>query len=142
MKATVRFTHRFVEYIPDRPEPGVLYVSVPYATVVHRCACSCGNKVVTPLSPADWKLTFDGESITLYPSVGNYSYPCRSHYWIRRNLARWVTVEASKPATPERAETPASDKPAPAAAPSAAPETGAPAARHGIARLLRGLRRR
>jgi hypothetical protein len=67
VKAPVRFTHRFVEYIPERPEPGMLYVSVPYATVVHRCGCGCGNKVVTPLSPFDWKLAFDGKSISLYP---------------------------------------------------------------------------
>lgn len=138
MKAPVRFTHRFVEYIPDRPEPGVLYVSTSYATVVHRCACGCGNKVVTPLSPADWKLTFDGESITLYPSVGNYSYPCRSHYWIRGDLAQWVTprVYTSPPPERTRVATPGQ------AVPDATPEAGARAGRRRLIRLLDGLRRR
>ncbi|WP_443045096.1 DUF6527 family protein [Streptomyces sp. Go40/10] len=59
-------------------------------TVVHLCCCGCGNKVVTPLSPTDWSLTFDGASISLSPSIGNWSYPCRSHYWIRGDTAQWA----------------------------------------------------
>src|SRR5262249_14539462 len=43
-----------------------------------------------PLTPTDWELTFDGESITLSPSIGNWSFPCRSHYWIRNNRAEWA----------------------------------------------------
>jgi hypothetical protein len=27
-------------------------------------------------------MTFDGETISLYPSIGNWNFPCRSHYWI------------------------------------------------------------
>jgi len=86
----VRLTHEFVHYIPEQLEPGVLYVSLPFTTVVHLCCCGCGNKVVTPLSPADWSLTFDGASISLSPSIGNWSYPCQSHYWIRGNTAQWA----------------------------------------------------
>jgi hypothetical protein len=63
---------------------GVLYVSPGYATVTHLCCCGCGAEVVTPLSPTDWKLTFDGVAISLSPSVGNWSLPCRSHYFIDR----------------------------------------------------------
>lgn len=85
-----RLTHRFVEAAPDHLDPNVLYVSIEFATVMHLCLCGCGSEVVTPLSPNDWKLTFDGESISLYPSIGNWSFPCRSHYWIRRNLIEWA----------------------------------------------------
>ena len=56
-----------------------------YATIVHSCCCGCGNEVVTPLAPAEWHLEFDGETISLWPSVGNWNLPCRSHYVIRRN---------------------------------------------------------
>jgi hypothetical protein len=73
----------FVENIPDDIENGRLYVSMPYATVIHRCCCGCGEEVVTPLSPTDWKLTFDGAQVSLSPSVGNWDLPCRSHYIIR-----------------------------------------------------------
>jgi hypothetical protein len=80
---------QFVEFVPERLEEGVLYVSMEYATVAHKCLCGCGKEVVTPLSPTDWALTFDGESISLDPSVGNWSYPCQSHYWIRKNKVQW-----------------------------------------------------
>lgn len=82
--------HEFVEFIPAALEEGVVYVSIPYATVVHRCCCGCDQEVVTPLSPTDWALVFDGESISLKPSVGNWGLPCRSHYWIIRNRIRWA----------------------------------------------------
>jgi uncharacterized protein DUF6527 len=84
------FTHEFVEFIPSDLKEGVIYVSIQYATAVHNCACGCGSKVVTPITPTDWELTFDGETISLYPSIGNWNFPCRSHYWIRRNRVKWA----------------------------------------------------
>lgn len=74
--------HRFVELIPDDLEEGVLYISMEYATAVHNCACGCGNPVISPFSRTDWKFSFDGESISLYPSIGNWNFSCRSHYFI------------------------------------------------------------
>jgi len=82
--------HEFVEFIPSELKEGVLYVSVQYATAVHKCACGCGNKVVTPISPADWQLLFDGDSVSLTPSIGNWEFPCRSHYWIKSDKVRWA----------------------------------------------------
>lgn len=79
----------FVEYIPTDLKPGVLYISMKYATAVHLCACGCGEKVVTPISRSDWKLLFDGETITLRPSIGNFEYKCRSHYFITENKIEW-----------------------------------------------------
>lgn len=76
--------HRFVRSVPRELEPGVLYVSVEYATAVHSCCCGCGEQVVTPLSPTDWKMIYDGESVSLTPSIGNWQLPCRSHYVIRQ----------------------------------------------------------
>ncbi|WP_334127926.1 DUF6527 family protein [Sneathiella sp.] len=61
-----------------------------YATVAHKCCCGCGLEVVTPLSPTDWKLTYDGVAVSLHPSVGNWSFPCRSHYWIDKGTVRWA----------------------------------------------------
>jgi hypothetical protein len=88
-----RVTHvepEFVELIPEKLDDGRLYVSMLHATVVHRCCCGCGSEVVTPLTPNDWQLTFDGETISLSPSIGNWSFACQSHYWIRRNLVTWA----------------------------------------------------
>lgn len=78
-------TYKFVEFIPDILETGILYITVEYKSAVHLCACGCGNKVVTPITPTDWKLTYDGKSITLSPSIGNWNFECRSHYWIRKS---------------------------------------------------------
>ena len=91
----VSVDHRFVEFIPRDLEPDVLYVSIEYATCVHACVCGCGNRVVTPLSPDDWRLTFDGETVSLSPSIGNWAFPCESHYWIREDQAVWA-AKASK----------------------------------------------
>ena len=88
MKRPMVLAHEFVKAIPDELEERTLYVSMDYATVVHKCCCGCGREVVTPLSPTDWKLIYDGELISLIPSIGNWSFECRSHYWIARSTVR------------------------------------------------------
>jgi hypothetical protein len=90
MNKSLKIQHEFVEFIPKVREEGVLYISIPYATAVHNCFCGCQTKVVTPISPVGWQLSFDGESVSLKPSVGNWSFPCRSHYVIKRNTAVWA----------------------------------------------------
>ena len=82
--------HEFVEFVPKELEEGVLYVSVPYSTTVHKCACGCGSKIALPLSPTKWRLMWDGETVSLWPSIGNWSYPCRSHYWIEQGRIEWA----------------------------------------------------
>jgi hypothetical protein len=85
-----RIEPQFVEFLPDVLEDGVVYISMEYGAVVHLCCCGCGEKVSTPLSPAQWSLTYDGENITLSPSVGSGTLPCNSHYNITRNEVRWA----------------------------------------------------
>lgn len=89
----MRQTHlspQFVEFIPERLEEGILYISQRYGTAAHNCCCGCGKEVITPLTPTDWSLRKDGNGVTLQPSIGNWSLPCRSHYWIRRNEVIWA----------------------------------------------------
>jgi hypothetical protein len=83
-------TYEFVEYVPRELKAGVIYVSIPFATVIHKCCCGCGQQVVTPLAPSQWTLIFDGKSVSLHPSIGNWNFPCRSHYWIRQNRVIWA----------------------------------------------------
>lgn len=82
--------HRFVEHIPDCLEEGVIYISIDFCTAIHLCACGCKKEVVTPISPDGWALTFNGKSISLFPSIGNWSFPCQSHYWIKQGDIVWV----------------------------------------------------
>ena len=89
----------FVEFVPEQLENGKIYVSEAYATASHRCCCGCGHRVITPLNSKGWRLTVNDGAVTLYPSIGNWSFPCRSHYWIKRNR-----VIASYPMTQEEVE--------------------------------------
>jgi len=82
--------HKFVEFMPDIIQDGVLYISLNYGTIIHNCACGCGNEVNTPLSPTAWKMIYNGESISLKPSIGNWSFDCKSHYWITNNEVKWA----------------------------------------------------
>ena len=82
---TMRLQHEFCEFVPGNLKPGTLYISMEYGTAVHLCVCGCGQKVVTPLSPTDWKLIYDGDTVSLDPSIGNWSFDCQSHYWIKKN---------------------------------------------------------
>lgn len=90
MKRVEVLRHEFVEYVPDQLEDGTIYISIVYATAIHRCCCGCGLEVVTPLSPVDWAVTYDGETVSLDPSIGNWSFPCQSHYWIERSRVTWA----------------------------------------------------
>ena len=90
MNRTALLKHEFIRALPDKLDDGTLYISIDYATAVHKCCCGCGREVVTPLSPTDWKFTYDGVSISLYPSIGNWNFPCRSHYWIDGSRVVWA----------------------------------------------------
>jgi hypothetical protein len=81
-------THKFVEYIPEEIQEGVLYISITFRTAIHKCVCGCGNEVVTPISKNGWKLSFDGESVSLSPSIGSWNLACKSHYFITNNHIR------------------------------------------------------
>ena len=80
----------FVKTIPHLPEmeEGTLYVSMRFATLSHLCPCGCGRLVDVTLDPATRSLTYDGEYLTLRPSIG-VKFACRSHYSIVRNAIIW-----------------------------------------------------
>ena len=67
---------------------GELYISMECRVSTHRCPCGCGEEVVLMFSKQDWKLQFDG-TVSITPSVGNYGYPCKSHYFITNNKVVW-----------------------------------------------------
>lgn len=82
--------HKFVEVMPAKIEELTLYIAMDFATAVHKCCCGCGVDVVTPFSPTDWNITYDGVSVSLSPSIGNWSFKCQSHYWISRSTIKWA----------------------------------------------------
>lgn len=90
MSARASLDAQFIEFVPESLDEGVLYISIPYATTAHLCPCGCGEEVVAPLSPTDWRLIFDGETVSLDPSIGSWSSACQSHYWIEKNRVHWA----------------------------------------------------
>jgi len=85
-----RLRHVYVEFIPESLEPGCLFISRRFSTASHLCCCGCGTRVVTPLNPAKWRLTDHGATVSLHPSIGNWSFPCRSHYIVDHGFVRWA----------------------------------------------------
>ncbi|MEV7398626.1 DUF6527 family protein [Aeromicrobium sp. NPDC092404] len=110
MSKVERYTHEFVEFIPDALLPGVLYVSTTYATTAHLCMCGCGFEVNSPISPQQWCVIFDGRTVSLSPSIGNWSFECQSHYWLDRGRVDWAAtwsrerIAAGRAATVRRME--------------------------------------
>lgn len=90
------FSFGFYDYIPEKLEENHLYISMKYKSISHLCPCGCGNRVVTTLSPVRWKIIFDGESVSLSPSIGNWDLPCQSHYWIKKNEIHWANIMTEK----------------------------------------------
>jgi hypothetical protein len=89
-------------FIPDKPEPGILYISREYNTATHICCCGCGLEVVTPLNAAKWSIKDHGDSVSLFPSIGNWSFPCKSHYWIDHGSVVWAGTMTNRQITSVR----------------------------------------
>jgi hypothetical protein len=85
---TEHYTPQFMESFPTPMEPGVLYISTAYSTAGHICPCGCGHEVITKLSPARWRVIYDGE-VSLKPSVAAAGLPCNSHYFVTRGQVDW-----------------------------------------------------
>lgn len=90
MRRRITLSHEFVNSFPEKLEKGIIYISIKYASVAHKCCCGCGNDVITPLSPTGWSLIFNGYTVSLNPSIGNWNSPCQSHYWIKNNSVVWA----------------------------------------------------
>lgn len=52
--------------------------------------CGCGEEIFTPLNKAQWRLVKNEstDTVSLFPSIGNWKYPCKSHYWIENNIVK------------------------------------------------------
>ncbi|MGH7285640.1 MAG: DUF6527 family protein [Polyangiaceae bacterium] len=94
--------------MPRQLEAGVVYVSEEFEVATHLCACGCGNKVTTPLGPTEWSFKENRGKPTLSPSIGNWQWPCRSHYWITAGKVSWTgqwtsdQIESGRRAEEER----------------------------------------
>ena len=107
--------HRFVAEVPRGLEPDVLYVSIQYATAAHLCP-GCSRKVVTPFAPGSWSLSFDGETVSINPSIWNRAHACGSHYWIWKDqlieaVGRWSPYRSGSAAPARSTSAPGAGRP-------------------------------
>jgi hypothetical protein len=80
-----------VERLLESTSPRARFTSPSPTRRSSTCApVVAATRWVTPLSPAEWQLIFDGATVSLSPSVGNWEFLCRSHYGIRRNRVQWA----------------------------------------------------
>jgi hypothetical protein len=86
----MRFGLEFVDLMPSVLEPGIVYFSDEFEIAIHLCACGCGAKISTPIGPTEWSIQDSATGPTLYPSIGNWQLPCKSHYFIRRGEVVWA----------------------------------------------------
>lgn len=92
-----KFKVEFVDKIPHLINEGIIYVCINCNVIVHNCACGCGERTVTPINKErGWLMIYDGQTITLKPSIGNYSIPCNSHYYIVENKVEWLNTNYRK----------------------------------------------
>ena len=90
---TKKYKIEFVDTIPKKLNEGILYTCMNYNVIVHKCACGCGEKTVTPLDKNNgWVMKYDGQSLTLRPSIGNFNFKCKSHYFITENSVEWLNI--------------------------------------------------
>lgn len=82
----------FVENVPEQLDDGKIYISKKYKVAVHKCACGCGEKVVTPLGGSEWILAEINGKVSLSPSIGNWIWErpnYHAHYFIKENKILW-----------------------------------------------------
>lgn len=82
----LRLEPRYLTQFPEQLQEGIIYISEEFNLTGHKCCCGCGEDVYLKLGPAKWQLTKEPDrTVSLFPSVGNWKYACRSHYWITGN---------------------------------------------------------
>ena len=90
-----QFELQVVHHMPSELKHGTLYVCFDCNVVSHLCACGCGEKVILPIDPDFWSIKYNGETVSLTPSIGNFQFPCKSHYWIKENRIVWAESTVS-----------------------------------------------
>lgn len=97
------YVTEFVKEIPNDEElqDGILYIAPHYAAAVHKCMCGCGAKVVTPLNIGEnkfnnaWNWNYI-KNVSLNPSIGNFQFCCKSHYFLTEGKVIWCQGRRQK----------------------------------------------
>lgn len=86
----MRFKYEAVSKTPKELDPFTVYVNKEFEVASFLCACGCGHKV-TLLVPDGHSVENNGGFATVYPSVGVWDAPCKSHYYITGGRVDWCS---------------------------------------------------
>lgn len=91
----LEYKTEFVAVRPEVIDDGILYMLPHYNCAIHKCMCGCGEVVVTPIddtygqTSGFWGWSYNGRNASLAPSVGNFQFTCKSHYYLQSGKVRW-----------------------------------------------------
>lgn len=78
-----------VDRLPAYLEEGIVYTSEEYEVAALKCACGCGHKVTLLLGDGHEVRDFGGRA-DIWPSIGVWDAPCRSHFFIKNGEVLWA----------------------------------------------------
>lgn len=78
-----------VERLPVALADSVVYVSEEFELAALKCACGCGHQVNLLLGDGH-KVKDVGGLADVWPSIGVWDAPCRSHFWIEKGRVLWA----------------------------------------------------
>lgn len=84
----MRYELRPVDRIPRELEAGIVYHSEEYELGALLCACGCGHRI-NLLVPDSHRISSDGGSVTVRPSILVADGACLSHYFITSGEVEW-----------------------------------------------------
>ena len=93
----LEYKTKFVATPPKHSEleDGVLYVLPHCNCAIHKCMCGCKDVVVLAIDenngkePYFWGWTYTDGNVSITPSVGNFQFPCKSHYFLQHGKVKW-----------------------------------------------------
>ena len=69
---------------PFAIEKGLVKAREPI-TAVRIYNTNTSKVIIEEVPCVNQSVKYDGETVSLSPSIGNFQFPCKSHYWIREN---------------------------------------------------------
>lgn len=94
----MKYRYRLVERIPKALDEGVVYHTEEFELAGLLCACGCGHRM-TLLVPDSHKVSDERGYATVWPSIGVFDAPCKSHYFIVAGEVNWLRAFSSSEAS-------------------------------------------
>ena len=85
----MRFVYEQVNAAPKAMKPGVVYHDTDFEFAEMLCPCGCGHRI-TLLVPEGHRISVDGITPSISPSIAVCDAPCGSHFFIQNGEVDWL----------------------------------------------------